>query len=113
MKITDVKLYILEQPDRSRPAHTRLVQVPNLHRIQYTHRGRPWPTAALRQSFVEVHTDEGITGRCDTRTLTPAQVDILRHHVVGEDPFSPRAAVPDAPQGHALGLPEPRLVRRI
>jgi L-alanine-DL-glutamate epimerase-like enolase superfamily enzyme len=88
MKITDVKLYILEQPDQLQTYAHALVQVPNLHRIQYTHRGRPLDEPRpVRQSFVEVHTDEGITGRCDTRTLTPAQVDILRHHVVGEDPL--------------------------
>jgi L-alanine-DL-glutamate epimerase-like enolase superfamily enzyme len=86
VKITDVKLYVLEQPDRQSRAH-RLVQVPNLHRTQYTHRGRSIDRP-LRQAFVQVETDEGLTGRCDTRTLTPTQVELLRYHAVGEDPFA-------------------------
>ena len=86
MKITDVKLFILEQPDGQARAH-RLVQVPNLHRIQYTHRGRP-TERPLRQAFVQVETDEGLIGRCDTRTITPAQVELLRYHAVGESPFA-------------------------
>ena len=38
MKITSVKLYVLERPDLSQGSH-RLVQVPTLPRIQYTHTG--------------------------------------------------------------------------
>ncbi len=84
MKITDVKLYILEDP-KQKGRSLKLVQVPNLLRIQYTHT----PTANERpaqQNFIEVQTDDGITGRCTT-TMTPAQVDILRRHVIGENPF--------------------------
>jgi L-alanine-DL-glutamate epimerase-like enolase superfamily enzyme len=90
MKITDIKLYVLEQPNPRPGRAFRLVQVPNLHRIQYTHTYTGQSDDELRpvrQAFVEVQTDEGIWGRCDTRTLTPDQVDILRHHTVGEDPF--------------------------
>jgi L-alanine-DL-glutamate epimerase-like enolase superfamily enzyme len=86
MKITDVKLLILERPDGQARAH-RLIQVPNLHRIQYTHRGRP-TDRPMRQAFVQVETDEGLIGRCDTRTITPAQVELLRYHAVGESPFA-------------------------
>jgi L-alanine-DL-glutamate epimerase-like enolase superfamily enzyme len=85
VKITDVKLYILEHPERKGSAH-RLVQVPNLRRIQYTHQGRP-TDQPMRQAFIEVLTDEGISGRCDTKTLTPVQVEILRYHALGENPF--------------------------
>ncbi|NJN82348.1 MAG: hypothetical protein HC802_08795 [Caldilineaceae bacterium] len=85
MKITDVKLYVLEHPELTQSSH-RLVQVPNLHRIQYTHQGVPGDRPQ-RQSFIEVSTDGGVSGRCDTRTLTPRQVEILRRHVVGESPF--------------------------
>jgi len=85
MQITEIKLYILEHPEQKQGAH-QLVQVPDLHRTQYTHRGvitdRP-----VRQAFIEVRTDAGITGRCDTRTIGPAQVEILRRHVIGENPF--------------------------
>jgi L-alanine-DL-glutamate epimerase-like enolase superfamily enzyme len=84
MKITEVKLYILEHPEHKRSAH-QLVQVPNLHRIQYTHQGRSTGQLA-RQAFIEVLTDEGISGRCST-SITPAQGEILRHHGVGENPF--------------------------
>lgn len=84
MKITDVKLYVLENPDQIGRT-LKLVQVPNLLRIQYTHQahgsGQP-----LRQNFIEVQTDEGVTGRCTT-TMLPHQVEILRTNVLGEDPF--------------------------
>lgn len=84
MKITDVKLYVLENPEQVGRAH-KLVQVPNLLRIQYTHQaqgsGKP-----LRQNFIEVQTDEGVSGRCTT-TMLPHQVEIIRNNVLGEDPF--------------------------
>jgi L-alanine-DL-glutamate epimerase-like enolase superfamily enzyme len=82
MKITDVKLYVLEDP-ANKSATLKLVQVPNLHRTQYTHAwvARDQPA---RQNFIEVSTDAGVTGRCTT-TMTPAQVDILRLQVVGTD----------------------------
>ncbi|MEX1018027.1 MAG: enolase C-terminal domain-like protein, partial [Litorilinea sp.] len=84
MKITDVKLYVLENPDQI-GRRLKLVQVPNLLRIQYTHQaqgsGQP-----LRQNFIEVQTDEGITGRCTTAML-PHQIEIIRTNVLGEDPF--------------------------
>jgi L-alanine-DL-glutamate epimerase-like enolase superfamily enzyme len=63
-----------------------LVQVPNLRRIQYTHTGRPTDHPA-QYKVLEVRTDEGIVGRCDSNTVTPAQADLLRHHVVGENPL--------------------------
>jgi len=84
MKITEVKLYILENSERQQRNH-RLVQVPNLLRIQYTHTGVLTDRPA-RQAFIEVVTDEGITGRCTT-TMTPVQVEILRQHGLGEDPL--------------------------
>lgn len=86
MVITDVKLHVLEQPARAGTAHT-LIRVPNLSRIQYTHRSQP-AAQPLRQSFLEVQTDEGISGLCDTNPdMTPAQVDILRRHATGIDPL--------------------------
>ena len=36
MKITEIKLYVLEHPQRQGRA-LKLVQVPSLRRIQYTH----------------------------------------------------------------------------
>ena len=39
-----------------------------------------------RQSFLEVHTDEGIVGRSDT-SMTPYQADIVRYHAVGRSPW--------------------------
>lgn len=84
MKITNVKLYILEDPNQ-KGRSLKLVQVPNLLRTQYTH----VPTASERstqQHFIEVQTDEGIIGRCTT-TMTPTQVEILRNQVLGENPL--------------------------
>ena len=84
MKITDVKLYVLENPD-SRGSVLKLHEVPNLRRIQYTHGGTARPDLKERQHFIEVLTDEGISSRCTT-TMTPDQVDVLRINVQGEDP---------------------------
>lgn len=83
MQITAVRLYILENPESTGRLNT-LVRVPNLRRIQYTHRGER--AGHARQAFLEVETDAGITGRCTTG-MTPQRVAILRRHVVGEDPF--------------------------
>ena len=86
MKITDIKLLILENPEQKRGGH-RLVQVPGLHRIQYTHKGVPGHQPA-RLHIIEVHTDAGIVGRMAPTSITPAQAEILLHsHVVGENPF--------------------------
>lgn len=84
MKITAVKLYVLEDPAQ-KGRGLQLVQVPNLRRIQYTHTAAPTEQLA-RQHFIEVVTDEGVSGRCTT-TMTPAQVELLRNQVLGEDPF--------------------------
>ena len=61
MKITAVKLYILEHPERKGSGH-KLVQVPNLRRTQYTHKGLP-SDQPVQQTFIQVETDAGITGR--------------------------------------------------
>ena len=62
MKITDVKLYILENPD-SRGSVGKLREVPNLRRIQYTHGGAPSPDKTQRQNFIAITTDAGISSR--------------------------------------------------
>lgn len=85
MKITDIKLLILENPEQKRGGH-RLVQVPGLHRIQYTHAGVPGNQPA-RLNIIEVHTDAGVVGRMAPTSITPAQAEILRRHVIGENPF--------------------------
>lgn len=84
MKITAVKLLVLERPEQKANA-LKLVQVPNLHRIQYTHNWMPGD-GPVQQTFLEVHTDTGIVGRC-TSPMTPAQVKVLRNQVLGEDPL--------------------------
>lgn len=84
MKITQVKLFILENADQ-KGRSLQLVQVPNLRRIQYTHTAGATGQPA-RQHFIQVETDEGISGRCTT-TMTPTQAEILRNQVLGEDPF--------------------------
>ncbi len=84
MKIVEVKHIVLQSETAKASGH-RLVEVPGLRRTQYTHAGirREHPA---RQSFLEVCTDEGIWGRCTT-TMSPAQAQILRDNVLGEDPL--------------------------
>ena len=82
MKITAVRLYVLEAPADQRAGALKLIQVPNLRRIQYTHT-RATLDQPLRQNFIEVETDEGIRGRCTT-TMLPQQIEILRNQVLGE-----------------------------
>ncbi len=84
MRIVDVKLYLLESLEQKGRV-LKLVQVPNLLRIQYTHTAAPSHVAAS-QKFIEVITDEGVSGRCTTNML-PHQVEILRQQVLGEDPL--------------------------
>ncbi|MCB9157635.1 MAG: hypothetical protein H6645_11030 [Caldilineaceae bacterium] len=85
MKITAIRLFILEAADqRTRSAH-KLIQVANLRRIQYTHTGVP-TDQPLRQHFIQVETDAGISGRCTT-TMLPHQVEILRNQVLGADVY--------------------------
>ncbi|TFG71645.1 MAG: hypothetical protein E4H27_04180 [Anaerolineales bacterium] len=88
MKITEVKLYVLEHPTRKASSHN-IVQVPNLRRIQYTHEGAR-TDLPLRQNFIEVCTDEGICGRANT-SIDPYQASIIRRHVLGRDPFEREA----------------------
>ena len=92
MKITDVKLKILEDPQHSAASGHEIAQVAGLRRIQYTHRGRSGATAErnVRQHFVEVYTDEGLMGRCTT-TMNAHQVDIVRYHAVGCSPWEREA----------------------
>jgi L-alanine-DL-glutamate epimerase-like enolase superfamily enzyme len=83
MKITAVRLYVLEAPEVKSGMTLKLAQVPNLHRIQYKQTRTP-NNQPLRQNFIEVETDDGLVGRCTTFML-PHQVEILRHQVLGED----------------------------
>lgn len=83
MKITAVRLYVLEAPEQPAGVDLRLTQVPSLHRIQYTHTRGPNGQPA-RQSFIEVATEDGLVGRCTTLML-PHQVDLLRRQVLGAD----------------------------
>jgi len=83
MKITAVRLFVLEAPEEKTGMSLKLAQVPNLRRIQYKQtrvpNGRP-----LRQNFIEVETDDGRVGRCTTFML-PHQAEILRTQVLGEE----------------------------
>jgi L-alanine-DL-glutamate epimerase-like enolase superfamily enzyme len=86
MKIAAVRLYVLEAPEERTGVSLKLAQVPNLRRIQYTQirvpNGQP-----VRQNFIEVVTDDGITSRCTTFML-PHQVEILRNQVLGQDVYA-------------------------
>ena len=84
MKITDVQLVVLEQPERSASTYS-LIRVPQVRRTQYAHRSQP-AARPLQQAFLEVRTSDGLRSRCDT-DMTPVQLDILRRHVIGQDPF--------------------------
>ena len=86
MKITDVKLHTLEHPTLTQ-SRNRLVQVPGLRRIQYTHNGLPTDTS-MQQSVLEVETDEGITGRIAPTSINKYQLEILKTHAIGESPFA-------------------------
>ena len=86
MKITDVKLHTLEHPTLTQ-SRNRLVQVPGLRRIQYTHNGLPTDTP-MQQSVLEVETDEGITGRIAPTSINKYQLEILKTHAIGESPFA-------------------------
>jgi hypothetical protein len=86
MKITDVKLHTLEHPTLTQSRH-RLVQVPGLRRIQYTHEGLP-TDAPMQQHMLEVETDEGITGRVAPTSIDAYQLSILKTHAIGESPFA-------------------------
>ncbi|MBN61874.1 MAG: hypothetical protein CME20_11010 [Gemmatimonadetes bacterium] len=86
MKISKIKLYVLEDPEQPQ-GYFKLAQVPGVRRTQFTHGSKSLPgDRKLRQSFLEVITDEGVAGLCTT-TMTPDQVEILRHQVLGEDPL--------------------------
>ena len=86
MKITDIKLITLEDPDQFQ-GYFKLREVPNLRRIQYTHGSiAQQDERPLRQAFLKVLTDEGVDGLC-TATMRPDQVEMLRKQVVGEDPL--------------------------
>jgi len=84
MRISTIRYYVLENPEGS-GRFNEIVRVPELRRIQYTHKGVRKGRA--QQAFIEVVTDEGITGRCTT-TMSAAQAAIIRHHAVGQDPMA-------------------------
>ena len=86
MKITAVKLHTLEHPSLTQ-SRLRLVQVPRLRRIQYTHKGLP-TDAPMQQHMLEVETDEGITGRVAPTSIDAYQLSILKTHAIGESPFA-------------------------
>ncbi len=86
MKITDIKRHTLQHPTLTQPTY-RLKQVPGLRRIQYTHTPLSAATTAQMQ-ILDVETDEGITGRIAPVSITNHQLDILRTHAIGENPFA-------------------------
>ena len=86
MKITDIKLITLEDPNQ-KEGYAKMYEVPNLRRIQYTHGSEMQPSDKnLQQKFLKVMTDEGIEGM-RTCTMEPKQGDVLRTHALGENPL--------------------------
>jgi len=91
MKITEVKLKILENPSIKTSTGHEIIPVSGLSRIQYKHRQRDnGKKVPARQNFIEVYTDEGIIGRCTT-TMNGDQIDIIRHHLVDRCPWDREA----------------------
>ncbi|MGH2371029.1 MAG: hypothetical protein ACRDI2_22865, partial [Chloroflexota bacterium] len=88
MRITEVTLSVLEVPGPG--SQFKIVRVPGLHRIQYTHEGER-TEGPRRQAFLHVRTDEGIEGLAtggDRNT-----VDLLRRLVIGEEPWQREAII--------------------
>ncbi len=94
MKITEIKIVTLELPEGGGPGRMpQLVEVPNLRRIQYHAGHNPdrapveTPPSKPRASFLEVRTDEGITGRVPMATMDAYHVGIVNSMAIGEDPL--------------------------
>jgi L-alanine-DL-glutamate epimerase-like enolase superfamily enzyme len=90
MKITDIKLHVLEVPGHKKGVH-QIVQVEGLRRIQYTHHGRRTEEPA-HELILRVMTDEGIEGlyTVDQSTYTGEVgyiIELFRENVVGMDAF--------------------------
>ena len=89
MKISDVRLLTLELEEEQPISEWKLVRVPNLRRIQYTHaRGEAQGSRRTRANFLKVSTDEGLESIMTTLSgIGPQQVSILRNQVIGESVF--------------------------
>ncbi|MCD6519036.1 MAG: hypothetical protein J7M05_03825 [Anaerolineae bacterium] len=91
MKITEIKLHILEVPGReARVLH--LAQVPGVRRIQYTHHGRSAHRPA-QEMILQVRTDEGVDGFCTLESQMYAgevsrMLELLRANALGADPLA-------------------------
>lgn len=85
MKISALNLIILEDPD-TQTQSLKLVEVPNLRRLQYTHVGGDHVTGKVQQRFLKVITDDGVEGICTT-TMSVESFQVLKQQVIGEDPF--------------------------
>ena len=89
MKITDIRIHILEVPESQASIH-KIIQVKGLRRHQYTHTRAPLDGPAYA-SVMRVQTDEGVEGICsiDCSHLGGAKgmADLLRTNMLGEDPF--------------------------
>jgi L-alanine-DL-glutamate epimerase-like enolase superfamily enzyme len=81
MKITDIRLHMVELPGRKAGAH-QLIQVPTVRRTQYTHQWQASDEPA-REAILRVQTDAGIEGLCTGGS--PEMVKLLRANVLGMD----------------------------
>ncbi len=94
MKITEIKMVTLELPEGGGPGRMpQLVQVPGLRRIQYRAGHDPdrtpveTPPSKPRETFLEVRTDEGITGRVPVSTMDAYHLGIVNSMALGENPL--------------------------
>jgi L-alanine-DL-glutamate epimerase-like enolase superfamily enzyme len=88
MKIERVLVHVVEVPGSQARTH-QLIQVAGLNRVQYTHTSAP-ADGSTHLMVMRVQTDEGVEGICtfDGHGGDPRYVvQLVRNHVVGQDPF--------------------------
>ncbi len=86
MKITDLKLTVMELPRKV--VRRKIVPVRTVSRIQFTHQPIQTNDPAY-EIYLHVLTDEGVEGVCTASypEMTPAMFQILRDQVIGENPL--------------------------
>ena len=107
MKITEVKLLVLEDPSRKGSGGHSIARVEGLRRTQYTHKGRPRPGIAPGAAELfgsphrrgnrraQRHVDDSLSGR--HRALSRS----------GTEPVGARGVVSAVLERHPVGVPAP------
>lgn len=86
MRITDLKVIVVELSDRAR--QLQIIPTGSGRRLRYSHHAIPSPNPS-HEMFLKVSTDQGIDGvcTCSSPEMTPAVLDVLRTQVIGSDPL--------------------------